>query len=265
VVSSRDGLRRANSPEIGISASLRTLSSTGISPECRELLELWSLLARLDRAVRWKKLLPLPLKPRSRSRNSREPLLLSADRVDGWRDRFGVSHMVSHWGRPSIAALGDEAGGVPRPPGRSRYDPRFICLLSCRSLSGEGGPSTAGSSRWSISGVGRLLDTGLVLLLPRDKGMERVDLMASRLSVRLRPVRKLVKLSEESDMTISVWRKVSVVLDFQLRARSEGDELTCPLLSTKDPGCESAERARNDRCEVTCCPASDYTSRGRQA
>lgn len=74
-----------------------------------------------------------------------------------------------------------------------------------------------------MSGVGRLLDTGLVLLLPRDKGMESVDFMASRLSARLRLGRRPGKFSDANDMVEEIGETAALQCPGE-RAISEGDE-----------------------------------------
>jgi hypothetical protein len=70
-------------------------------------------------------------------------LLLAVERVDERLDSERCSGAGSQEGRLDVSE--EEPDEVLRC--LSRMDARFICLLNARILSGDGGPSTAGSRR----------------------------------------------------------------------------------------------------------------------
>lgn len=98
-------------------------------------------------------------------------LLLSVDLSEGRLMSDELSNDGSHAGRSPVDEwIEDELDETALwPSGRFRYEALFICLLSCRSLSGEGGPSTAGSRRSIMLGESRAF-------LPLDGTAEGGDL-----------------------------------------------------------------------------------------
>jgi hypothetical protein len=74
------------------------------------------------------------------------------ERLEGRRVNDMFSSATSHDGRSPVRDRRDEElepeDTARGPWGRFRWDDRLACLLSCRILSGEGGPSTAGSKIW---------------------------------------------------------------------------------------------------------------------
>lgn len=122
--------------------------------------ELWALFSRRSFPRRLKIVLP---KICTLSGLSREGMLLDVDLPEDFLERLLMpSSAFSHEGRSPDAS--DRSEDEPDElvwwlRCLSRTDVLFICLLSARMLSGEGGPSIAGSSRsgilagaWSLAG-----------------------------------------------------------------------------------------------------------------
>ncbi len=123
--------------------------SMAISAEYSELPdELWTLLSRFILALRLKRLLPKMCTLSGRSRGC--IMLLAVDLPDDFLDSVRPSSACSHDGRSAEAS--DRSDEEPDEVVwwllcLSRIDARIICFLSARMLSGDGGPSMAGSSR----------------------------------------------------------------------------------------------------------------------
>jgi hypothetical protein len=110
--------------------------------------ELWALFSRRSLPRRLKIVLP---KICTLSGRSRDGMLLDVDLPEDFLDKLLIpSSAVSHEGLSPDAS--DRSEEDPDELAwwlwcLSRPDARFICLLSARMLSGEGGPSIAGSRR----------------------------------------------------------------------------------------------------------------------
>jgi hypothetical protein len=120
-------------------------ASTTLSVEYRELDELWAPLSRLSFPRRLKMVLP---KICTLSGRVWEGMLLDVERPEDFLERALPSNACSHEGRS--AEVSDRSEDEPEELVwwlwcLSRADARLACWLSSRRLSGDGGPSTAGS------------------------------------------------------------------------------------------------------------------------
>jgi hypothetical protein len=124
--------------------------STTASVEYMELDELWALLSRLCFPLRLKMVLPNICTLSGRSRGG---MLLDVERPEDFLESVFPSIAFSHEGRS--AEVSDLSEDEPDELVwwlwcLSRTDALFTCWLSSRRLSGEGGPSTAGSRSLSM-------------------------------------------------------------------------------------------------------------------
>jgi hypothetical protein len=121
------------------------------SVEYMELDELWAPLSRFAFPLRLKMVFP---KICTLSGRSREGMLLDVDRPEDFLESaLPSSALFSHEGRS--AEVSDRSEDEPDELVwwlwcLSRTDARFICWLISRRLSGDGGPSTAGSKSLSM-------------------------------------------------------------------------------------------------------------------